>query len=588
MPIRSLICATLGHVDHGKSSILDKIRGTAIVRSEPGQITQAIGASIIPLDVIKRVCGSLLSSLKLKLTIPGLLFIDTPGHAAFTTLRKRGGSLADIAVLVIDINEGFKPQTVESLEILKQSKTPFVVAANKIDLVSGWNKKDDLLLKNISSQDEQTQKGFETKMYNLVAKFSGFNFNTERFDRVENYTKQVAIVPCSAKTGEGIPELLMVLTGLAQKYLESRLKLDISGAAKGTVLEVKKERGLGMTLDVIIYDGTIKKGDTLVVGGLDKPIVTKVKALFEPLPLSEMRDKKAKFRPVKEVVAATGVKISALGIEEAIAGMPVRVASKKDLEKVKHEVQKEVEEVLIKTDDEGVVVKANTLGSLEAVVKLLKEEGIKIRAASIGEITKKDVLEAEANLEKDPLKAAVIGFNVEANKEALRSAGKKVKILVNDVIYRLIKDFEDWIGEEKRKGEARELDLVVMPCKFQILPGYVFRQNNPAIVGVEVLAGILKTGMPVLKNGKEISEIKTVQLDKEDISEAKKEQKVAVSMGRVTVGRQINENDVLYSAIPEEDFRKLKKMKKHLKSEEIETLKEIAGQMRKEKPMWGI
>ena len=141
----------LGHVDSGKTSILDKIRGTGVQGREAGGITQAIGASIIPIETIKKICGKLLDSLNIKLTLPGLLFIDTPGHAAFVNLRKRGGNLADIAILVININEGLMPQTIESINILKQYKTPFIIAVNKIDLVNGWrSQKEKSLLKSIS------------------------------------------------------------------------------------------------------------------------------------------------------------------------------------------------------------------------------------------------------------------------------------------------------------------------------------------------------------------------------------------------------------------------------------------------------
>ncbi|MFH2028259.1 MAG: translation initiation factor IF-2, partial [Nanoarchaeota archaeon] len=332
MTIRSLICTTLGHVDHGKSSILDKIRGTAIVKGEAGAITQAIGASIIPLDTIKNICGSLLSALNMKLRIPGLLFIDTPGHAAFTNLRKRGGNLADIAILVIDINEGLKPQTIESIEILKNYKTPFVIAANKIDLVSGWQKKEGNLIKKIQQQTQQMQEVLDNKVYTLVGKLSELGFESERFDRVDNYSKQIAIVPTSAQTGEGIPELLMVLTGLAEKYLEKCLECDVKGMAKGTVLEVKEVIGLGTCMDAIIYDGTLKKNDTIVIGSLTEPIVAKVKGLFEPTPLSEMRDKKSKFKSIQAAIAATGVRINASGTEEVVAGMPIRACEKNDVD----------------------------------------------------------------------------------------------------------------------------------------------------------------------------------------------------------------------------------------------------------------
>ena len=325
--IRRPIICILGHVDHGKTKLLDTIRHTTVTEREAGAITQAIGASIVPIDTVKRLCGNLLKALKLDLTIPGLLFIDTPGHAAFSSLRKRGGNLADIAILMVDINEGFKPQTLEAIEILKKSKTPFIVAANKIDLIPGWEEKSKLILDNINQQQPHVQEKFEKLMYELVGKFYELELKAERFDRIEDHTQELAIVPISAKFNQGIPELLMVLTGLLQKYLNKNLNVETKGPAKGTILEIKEETGLGKTLDVIIYDGTIKVNDTILIGGIDTPIKTKVKALLQPAELAEIRDKKTKFKGVKQVHAAIGIKISAKEIEDAIAGMPIRVST---------------------------------------------------------------------------------------------------------------------------------------------------------------------------------------------------------------------------------------------------------------------
>jgi translation initiation factor 5B len=584
--IRSPICTVLGHVDHGKSSLLDKIRGTAIVETEAGKITQAIGASIIPLEIVRKICGQLLDSLNVKFTIPGLLFIDTPGHAAFTSLRRRGGSLADIAILVVDINEGFKPQTIEAVEILKQSKTPFVVAANKIDLLPGWQRKSQRLLENLRQQGSSVQELLDRKIYEVVGQLSHFNFNSERFDRVEDYTKQIAIIPVSAKIGEGIPELLMTITGLAQRYLEQFLKFDVKGPAKGTILEVKEEKGFGTTIDVIVYDGTARVNDTIVIGGIEKPVVTKIKALLEPMPLQEMRDKKAKFNHVDWISAATGVKIVAPGIEQVIAGMPIRVASVQNLEKVKREVQLEVKEVLIETENKGLIVKADTLGSLEALIKLLKEKDISIRKASVGPITKKDLADAEANFDADPLLAAVLGFNV---KDESGTSLDKVKVITNDVIYRLVEDYDAWCESARKSQEMSELGNLVRPCKFLVMKGYVFRQNNPAVVGVDVEAGTLKSGMPVMNaEGREITRVKSIQSEQQNVEKAEKGKQVAVAMEHVTVGRQINEGDFLYSSIPEEDFRRLREFKKLLSNEEKALLKEISQIMRKGNPMWGV
>ncbi len=581
---RSPICTVMGHVDHGKSSILDKIRGSAIVKSEAGAITQAIGASIIPLNTIKKICGDLLKQLNMGFTIPGLLFIDTPGHAAFTNLRKRGGNLADIAILVIDVNEGIKPQTIESIEILKQYKTPFVVALNKIDLISGWQTKKTNILSSINEQSKTIQQILDTKLYELVGKLSEIKINSERFDRVDDYTKQIAMIPCSAKTGEGIPELLMVLTGLAQRFLEKCLECNVDGSAKGTILEVKEEKGLGKTIDVIIYDGTLKKGDTIVIAGLEKSITTKVKALFEPAPLAEIRDKKSNFKSVKEVRAATGVKISALDIDDVVSGMPLRSCQKKDIEKTKQELQQEVEEVLIETDGEGIVIKADSLGSLEALIKLLKENNVPIRRASIGNITKKDIAEAESNYEKDSLKSVILAFNIKA--ELVK---ENVKIISNDIIYKIIEDYDKWKKDKLLEMQESQIDKHVKPCKIKIMPGYIFRQSNQAIVGVDVLAGILKVGMPLMNSqGKEITEVKSIQADKDKLEKAESGKQVAVSIPKVTVGRQINENDILYSSIPEEDFKKLKDLKAFLTKEEIEVIKEIAEIKRKDNVVWGV
>ncbi len=589
MSTRSPLCVVVGHVDHGKSSILDKIRGSAIVKSEAGAITQAIGASIIPIGTIKNVCGPLLEKLKLNFSLPGLLFIDTPGHAAFTSLRKRGGNLADIAILVVDINEGFKPQTIEAIEILKSYKTPFIVAANKVDLIAGWKTKEGAtLIESIKLQNFDVQQKLDAKLYELVAKFYELGFESERFDRLSDFTKQLGIIPCSAKTGEGLPELLSILTGLAQKFLEKRLQFEENLPAKGTILEVKEEQGLGKTLDIIIYDGTIRKGDTIIIGTINKPIVTKVRALFEPAPLAEMRDKKAKFLNVDFAVAATGVKISAPDIEGAISGMPIRVANTNDeIEKLKEEIQSEVESILIETEKEGIIIKADTLGGLEALTNLLKEKKVRIKKAAIGNISRHDISEAESSFDKKPGDATILGFNIELNKE-IETVNPKVKIITNNVIYRLIEEFEAWQKEAESNVEKIQLNALIRPAKIKLMPNHTFRQNNPAIVGTDVLSGKIRTGMPLMKNGKQITVIKSMKEGSENVSEAKAGKQLAVAYDNVTVGRQIFEGDILYSNIPEDHFRKLKELKEHLSKDEVEVLKEIAQIMREENPLWGV
>ena len=594
MTIRKILVATLGHVDHGKTSLLDKIRKTVVAKGEAGGITQAIGVSIIPLDTIKKICGKLLEALKLKLTIPGLLMIDTPGHAAFTSLRKRGGSLADLAILVVDINEGFKPQTIESIEILKANKVPFIIAANKIDLLPGWNyDAGKFLLDNIAAQEYSIQGKFEEKMYQLVGKFAELGLKAERFDRVENYTQQLAIVPVSALTGQGISELLMVLTGLAQKFLEKKLDIEETGNAQGTILEVKEEKGLGTTMDTIIYSGSLKVNDTIIVGGIEQPIVTKIRALLEPKELTEMRDKKSQFKRVKEVFAATGVKIVAPGLEKAIAGMPVRGCSGKDDELIilQQEVQQEVGEVI--QDDqgkEGVMIKADTIGGLEALQHLLQEKNIPFSSSSLGNISKTDLSTLDSIKEKNEFQAVILGFNVSITPDVAELAkAKKLKVLTDKVIYRLIEEYDAYVVGLKKEIELRELSSLVRPCKISILKGYVFRQNNPAIVGVEIEAGRLKAGDPLMKNdGKRLTVVKSMQEGEEALRNAEQGKQFALAMDGVTIGRQIHEGDFLYTDISEEHFRKLKELKKYLSAREVEVLREIVNIKRKENPVWGV
>ncbi|MGM5487397.1 MAG: translation initiation factor IF-2 [Nanobdellota archaeon] len=582
--IRSPICTTLGHVDHGKSTLLDSIRGSSIVNTEAGKITQSIGASIVPLDTIKKICGKLLDTLGMKFTIPGLLFIDTPGHAAFTSLRKRGGNLADIAILVVDINEGFKPQTIEALEILKSSKTPFVVAANKIDLITGFHDFKGPLLENIKKQSEQVQRELDTKHYELVGKLSQYGFNSERYDKVEDFTQQIAIIPTSAKQGIGMPEILMLISGLAQRFLENCLQCDLKGPARGVVLEVKEEKGLGKTIDVIIYDGTIRTNDLIAIGSLDEPIPARVKALLEPAPLAEIRDKKAKFKSVKQITAACGVKISGPNLDQVIAGMPLAVYTQETQEEVFQELQEEIDEVITEKDEEGIVIKADSIGSLEALMNLLHEHDVPIRRASIGDISKKDVIEAQSNREKEPLYTVILGFNVKSDQPP-----SDVKIITNDVIYKLIDDLFEWQKQKQLEQETEEYKKLTKPAKIRIMEGYTFRQCNPAVVGVDVLEGTLKSNSPLMNlEGKRITRVKGIQLEQKNIEAAEKNKEVAVAMEGVIVGRQIKENDILYTALSEDEFKSFKQFKKLLSQEEKDLLKEIAEIKRKNNPVWGV
>ncbi len=568
---RSPIISVLGHVDHGKTSLLDRVRGTAVARAEPGQITQHISASYVPLGVIQGLCGHAMKRMNISLNIPGLLFIDSPGHEAFSTLRKRGGSIADIAILVIDINEGFQPQTDESLNFLKQFRTPFVVAATKIDRMLGWNpQRNACFIDSMKEQTERVVTELEEKTYRLVGELDMRGFTAERFDRVSDFTKQVAIVPLSNVTGEGISDLLIVLAGIAQKFMSQKLETK-AGEGRGTILEVKEYRGLGLTIDVIIYDGEVRKGDWLVVGG-DEVIVTKVKALLEPKPLKELRESRD-FRQVSSVCAAAGIKVAAPGLEKAVAGMPVRAVSRQcDVEKAVKEVRQEKEEVEIETSGDGVLLKADTLGSLEALIKTFRDK-LAIRKAKVGAVSKADVMEMKALG-----KPIIFSFNVKVPEDVLCLAkDNSVKVFSSNIIYALIDEYEKWEEDSKKRWKEGLLAKAQRPGRVRVLRGYVFRESKPAIFGVEVLKGTVKPDSRLMKDGKIVGRVKELQKEGKNISEAKAGDKVAVCMPDVTVGKQIEENDILDTFLSQEDMECLRKVRDKLRPDETELLDE-AGQ----------
>ncbi|HJM44910.1 MAG TPA: GTP-binding protein, partial [Candidatus Poseidoniaceae archaeon] len=438
---RQPIVAVLGHVDHGKTSILDHIRSlgvdsqSSVMAREAGGITQHIGATEIPSDLLNEVCGNLLGGKTFN--SPGLLFIDTPGHHSFTTLRSRGGALADIAILVIDILEGCQPQTLESIRILKQQKTPFVLALNKIDRIHGWeckfNRSTALSLKN---QSKDSLSLFEQKFWELVGNLSEQGFNVDLYSKITDFTDTIAAVPCSAKEGEGIQDLLAITVGLAERFLSERLK-DVHGEAEGTILELKDEQGLGKTLDLILYKGKLTKGDEILLVSQEGPFWSHIKGMFSPRGMSEMRDAGDRWDSVETVSAAGGIKINGPNFDRILVGTTLRVFSKEDaitLQKVQklttniaranadgkmervadmkqqrsiilEDISQEAFErfksakmeskISVQLEEEGVVIKSDTLGGLEALAFELEKMEVPIRSATIGEVKKKDIRAAE-------------------------------------------------------------------------------------------------------------------------------------------------------------------------------------------------
>jgi translation initiation factor 5B len=590
--LRQPVVVVLGHVDSGKTSLLDQIRGTAVQSRETGGITQHIGASYFPLEIIKEMTGPLFARLeKSQFQIPGLLVIDTPGHEVFANLRMRGGSAADIAIVVADVNKGFEAQTEESIRILESRKVPFVLALNKIDQIYGWKNNDSIFIKDqMQLQASSIQETLDEKIYDVVGSLSRLGYNSEAYWRVKDFTKEVAIVPVSATKNIGIPELLAVLVGLAQQFMIKKLERH-QDEARGIVLEVKEEIGLGPSANIILLDGTLKQGDKIVLAKRDCTIVTKIKALLLPKPLDEMRDPKDKFRPVDHVISAAGLKITSSDLDGVLAGSPLYVIRNPENERyLKSLVESEVKAAIVKTDSNGIILRCDTIGSLEAVVELVKKDNIPIQSADIGNITRRDVLAASAVKEKDRYIGVILGFNVKVLEEAEReSIERDVKIFNEKIIYNLVRSYNDWAAYQREHAESILFGEISPICKFQFLKGYVFRRNSPAVFGAEILTGRLKQKIPIMnEQGRRIGTVHQIQEAGKNLSDASLGMQVAVSMKEPVIGRNINEGDIFYTDLSSREAKLLvESFLDRLNPEEQEVFQFILSKKRESDPSFG-
>eukprot|EP00879_Flechtneria_rotunda_P029724 GHRR01032167.1.p1 GENE.GHRR01032167.1~~GHRR01032167.1.p1 ORF type:complete len:533 (+),score=163.22 GHRR01032167.1:1023-2621(+) len=505
--------------------------------------------------------------------LPGLLVIDTPGHESFTNLRARGSGLCDVAVLIVDLMHGLEQQTIESINMLKMRKTPFIIAVNKCDRLYNWKSVPDSPIRDaFKRQKEHVMKEFEDRSSQVFLQLNEQGLNVSLYWKNPDPRKFVNVVPTSAITGEGIPDLLQLMVKLTQSMMQDRLTL--LNETQCTVLEVKTMEGLGTTVDVVLVNGTLREGDRIVVCGLGGPIVTRVKSLKTPQVMKEMRVKGALVEH-KEVKAAIGVKIVAPNLESAVAGTSLFVVGPEDdEEELKETVMEDMADIFSKVDKsgEGVCVQASTLGSLEALLSFLDSDDVKIAVSgiNIGPVHKRDVLRANVMNEKGYKKFAVIlAFDVPVSREARDMAAEyNVKIFTADIIYHLFDQFTAYMKQIKsQEQEAARLDAV-FPCILQIIPTCVFNKKDPIVVGVEVVEGIAKVGTPLCvptKEGIDLGRIASLELNHKSVDTAHAGQSVAMKIEPENAmeqsrmyGRHFDHNDQLVSRISRESINALK------------------------------
>ncbi|KAI4276033.1 MAG: hypothetical protein LQ337_002774 [Flavoplaca oasis] len=590
--LRSPICCILGHVDTGKTKLLDKIRQTNVQEGEAGGITQQIGATYFPVDALQTKTHVVNKDGAFEFKVPGLLVIDTPGHESFTNLRSRGSSLCNIAILVVDIMHGLEPQTLESMRLLRDRKTPFIVALNKIDRLYGWKKVDNNgFQESLAMQNKAVHNEFRDRLEKTKVAFAEQGFNSELYYENKSMAKNVSLVPTSAHTGEGIPDMLKLLVTLTQERMTN--KLMYLSEVECTVLEVKVIEGLGTTIDVVLSNGVLREGDRIVLCGLNGAITTNIRALLTPAPLKELRIK-SQYVHNQEVKASLGVKIAANDLEHAIAGSRLLVVGPGDDEEdLEEEVMSDIENLLGKVSKtgRGVSVQASTLGSLEALLEFLKVSKIPVANISIGPVYKRDVMQAGIMLEKAKEFAVMLCFDVKVDKEAQAYADEVgVKIFTADIIYHLFDDFTKHMAQlvEQRKEDSKL--LAVFPCV--LTPVAVFNKKDPIVVGVDVTEGNLRLLTPIaavrtnpVTNVKDIvslGRVQSIERDHKQIPICKKGQpSVAVKIegpNQPTYGRHLEEKDTLYSMISRQSIDTLKEFYRNdVSNEEWALVKKLKG-----------
>ena len=562
--MRSPICAFLGHVDAGKTSIMDSVRDTFFAYKESGGLTQNIGLTEVPTERINELAGDLLKKFSVEVKVPSIIFIDSPGHEAFVTLRERGASIADIAILTVDVSAGIQQQTLESIEILKSYKTPFIIALTKIDRLKGYiPKKDVSFIDFIKAQNEEYVQNLDKKVYDLISDLSLQSLQAERYDRVKDFTKEFMIIPVSSVNNIGIKDLIIMIIGLSQKYIG----LEEEKGNYASIVEEKSLKGVGKIYDAVVYSGTLKVGDSVLTRTYNGLQEDKIKGIMTLIPMEESRENFGKYESVREVSASKPVRLI---LQESNAMIGTSIAAFSTPQE-KEEIIREVSQSSSGYNDDkaqGIVVCADSIGSIEAIKKIAESKGIKVGKTKIGSPSKEDISVAKLN------GSILLCFNTQYDKKTESIASQNsVFIIQSKSIYSLFEEYASFSLEKATKDMDNKLKGFTLPGRIVFLKGNIFRRSDPCVFGIEVLAGEIRPGYNLIKSdGTKLGRIDKIQSDNVNFDRATAGQKMAISVDGAVYGRNLSDEDELFNDLSIEDIIKFDEVKDKLSADYSEAL----------------
>ena len=576
--LKSPICSFMGHVDAGKTSLMDVIRNTKVQEKEAGGITQSIGSSFVNIEDIVDITNVINGKFEVKPEIPGILIIDTPGHEAFNTLRERGSSLCDIAILVVDINDGVKPQTIESIKLLRDKRVPFVIAATKLDTIYNYKVTEEISLrKALKQQKKETINMIETSMYDIQYELEKEGIKSVFYFKNKNPQKVYSIVPVSSRTKEGIADLLALMIYISQNWMNK--KITYQEEVDATIMESYQDSKHGWVLDIILKNGTINVGDKFIVCGRESSRTITVRKLLV---------KKNKLEDVKSVRASDGIRVIASNCDNCYSGTklyPIDNNEKEVLQIANEEIDNYWKSFDL--DQIGVCIQAKTFGELDALYQLVKKDGIPIMSVSLKKLGEKDFDRIKIKTDNiDDLEYnTLLYFGELDNFDKFDKVAKEkgIKLFNSEIVYGLIDEYKKYSKQclEERQKKQIASGNAIYPCKLKIFKQHIYMKGgtNNLLFGVKVLEGKLRIGSPLyvvkkerfekdkiynMKTEKEygLGIVTSLQKNNEDIELANQGDEVCIRLDNVNeliFSRHFDHKDTIISHLSRESIDILKK-----------------------------